>query len=283
MTTARTGRREAIFLGLIAIAATAVAGGLLRTPGGGTSSGGYTPRTPTFVNWESPQVHPIDLTPDGRFLLVTNTADNRLEVFTLATGVPQSIGSIPVGLDPVTIRPRTSTEAWVVNHISDSISIVDLTSMNVVKTIKTLKDEALRRRRLRRFALRAPSSPAQRPTPSRSLTPPTSQPPPPTSPSAATTPAPSPSAPTAPRSTPPSLNPATPPPSSVAAVLRRGGGAARLAFPPNVVSNATGPYAGVNPPPQLRHRFLAPHRRRQRGHQPGRPDRQKERRRPLDG
>ena len=140
MKTARTGRREATFLGFIAIAATAVAGGLLRTPGGGGSGSGYTPRTPTFVNWESPQVHPIDLTPDGRLLLVTNTADNRLELFTLATGVPQSIGSIPVGLDPVTVRPRTSTEAWVINHISDSISIVDLTTMNVVKTIKT-KDE----------------------------------------------------------------------------------------------------------------------------------------------
>ena len=34
-----------------------------------------------FVNFESPQVHPLELTPDGSRLLVANTADNRLEVF----------------------------------------------------------------------------------------------------------------------------------------------------------------------------------------------------------
>ena len=45
------------------------------------------------------------------------------------------MGSIPVGLDPVTVRARSNTEAWVVNGISDTISIVDLMSMNVVATL----------------------------------------------------------------------------------------------------------------------------------------------------
>src|SRR5438552_11920328 len=95
-------RREALFIGLIALGASGVASGLLRSPGGG----GYSARTPTFVNWETPQVHPIDRTPDGVHLLVTNTADNRLEVFTLAAGIPASVGAVPVGLDPVSVRPR---------------------------------------------------------------------------------------------------------------------------------------------------------------------------------
>ncbi|MBL8769693.1 MAG: hypothetical protein JNL94_20145, partial [Planctomycetes bacterium] len=35
----------------------------------------------SFVNWENPHVHPIDLTPDGATLLAVNTPDNRLELF----------------------------------------------------------------------------------------------------------------------------------------------------------------------------------------------------------
>ncbi len=91
----------------------------------------------SFVNWESPHVSPIDLTPDGSTLLVVNTADNRLEVYTITSAGVGLIhaGSIPVGLDPVSVRARTDTEAWVANAISDSVSVVDLTSMNVVATL----------------------------------------------------------------------------------------------------------------------------------------------------
>jgi len=89
----------------------------------------------TFANWESPPVHPVDMTPDGSTLLVTNTADDRLEVFALGAGLPAHTASIPVGLDPVSVRARTSTEAWVVNRVSDSVSIVDLAARNVVATL----------------------------------------------------------------------------------------------------------------------------------------------------
>ncbi|MBX3358161.1 MAG: hypothetical protein KF745_07015 [Phycisphaeraceae bacterium] len=89
-----------------------------------------------FVNWESPHVHPIDLTPDRGLLLAVNTADNRLEVFDVTrSGPPVKAGSVSVGLDPVSVRARSNTEAWVVNHISDSVSIVDLTTMRVVRTL----------------------------------------------------------------------------------------------------------------------------------------------------
>ena len=63
----------------------------------------------SFVNWESPPVHPVDMTPDGTRLLVVNTADDRLEVFTLGGSLPVHTASIPVGLDPVTrSRPHAT-------------------------------------------------------------------------------------------------------------------------------------------------------------------------------
>jgi YVTN family beta-propeller protein len=88
-----------------------------------------------FVNWESPPVHPVEMTPDGTTLLVVNTADDRLEVFTLGGALPAWSTSIPVGLDPVSVRARTDSEIWVVNRMSDSVSIVDLAARNVVATL----------------------------------------------------------------------------------------------------------------------------------------------------
>ena len=35
----------------------------------------------SFVNFETPHVHPMAMTPDGARLLVVNTADDNLEVF----------------------------------------------------------------------------------------------------------------------------------------------------------------------------------------------------------
>ncbi len=91
----------------------------------------------SFVNWENPHVHPLDITPDATKLLAVSTPDNRLEVFDLTGGSPVHMLSIPVGLDPVSVRARSSTEAWVVSHISDSVNIVDLAAGNVVKSLRT--------------------------------------------------------------------------------------------------------------------------------------------------
>ncbi|MGE0480704.1 MAG: hypothetical protein AB7Q17_09555 [Phycisphaerae bacterium] len=90
-----------------------------------------------FVNWETPHVHPLDLTPDGQTLLAVNTADNRLEVFSLAGGYPRHTASVPVGLDPVSVRARSNAEAWVANHVSDSVSVVSLATLNVIATLRT--------------------------------------------------------------------------------------------------------------------------------------------------
>jgi DNA-binding beta-propeller fold protein YncE len=90
-----------------------------------------------LVNWETPHVTPLALTPGGARLLAVNTPDNRLEVFTFAAGRLVRALSIPVGLDPVSVRARTDGEAWVVNHVSDSISVVDLALGHVVATLAT--------------------------------------------------------------------------------------------------------------------------------------------------
>ena len=90
-----------------------------------------------FSNWESAQVNPLALTPSGNTLLAVNTADNRLEVFDTSGGTTRWVRSISVGVEPVSVRARSETQAWVVNSISDSISIVDLPSGRVIRTLGT--------------------------------------------------------------------------------------------------------------------------------------------------
>jgi YVTN family beta-propeller protein len=94
------------------------------------------------VNWENLSVHPLALTPDEATLLACNTPDARLEILDVSGGTPVAIGSVMVGLDPVSVRARTDTEAWVVNHISDSVSVVDLGTLSVRATLRTLDEPA---------------------------------------------------------------------------------------------------------------------------------------------
>lgn len=95
-------------------------------------------KSSTFVNFETAPVHALDLSPDHSHLLACQIAAARLAVLDVAGPTPVLLGSIPVGLDPVSVRFRTATEAWVVNHISDSISIVDVPSRRVIATLDTL-------------------------------------------------------------------------------------------------------------------------------------------------
>jgi YVTN family beta-propeller protein len=96
----------------------------------------------SFVNWESAHVHPLDLTPDGTKLLAVNTADARLLVYDVTGASLVLLAEIPVGLDPVSVRARGNLRAWVVNQVSDSISVVDLASGNVVATLRTADEPA---------------------------------------------------------------------------------------------------------------------------------------------
>ena len=94
---------------------------------------------PSFTLFESGQVRPLALSPDGKLLFAVNTPDNRLEVFRIQGHGLEHRASIPVGLEPVAVAARSDGEVWVVNHLSDSISIVELTqgghSGRVVRTL----------------------------------------------------------------------------------------------------------------------------------------------------
>src|SRR3954469_12584139 len=60
-----------------------------------------------FVNIETAPVHPIAISPDGQTLAVCNLPDGRLELFDISSGIPTPIGSIPVGIDPTSVRFRS--------------------------------------------------------------------------------------------------------------------------------------------------------------------------------
>ncbi|HLX95168.1 MAG TPA: beta-propeller fold lactonase family protein, partial [Verrucomicrobiae bacterium] len=96
--------------------------------------------TTNFFNWETAPVHPIALSPDGTKIAVCNLPSDRVEVFDVTTGVPIPLGTVPVGLDPVTARFRTASELWIANFISDSVSIIDVPTMRVRNTISTTNE-----------------------------------------------------------------------------------------------------------------------------------------------
>src|SRR5205823_6860804 len=73
------------------------------------------------------QVRPLALSPDGSTLFAVNTPDNRLEVFDVTGRGLRHRGSVSVGLEPVAVAARSEREVWVVNHLSDSVSVVRLT------------------------------------------------------------------------------------------------------------------------------------------------------------
>src|SRR4029078_6257306 len=89
--------------------------------------------------FERGQVRPLALSPSGKRPFAANTPDNRLEVFRIDNHGLEHRASIPVGLEPVAVGARTDEEVWVVNHLPDSVSVVELTqggnSGRVVRTL----------------------------------------------------------------------------------------------------------------------------------------------------
>jgi DNA-binding beta-propeller fold protein YncE len=97
------------------------------------------PTASSFTAFESGQVRPLALSANRQYLYVTNTPDNRLEVFRIQKQQLVHTGSIPVGLEPVAVAARDDHEVWVVNHLSDSVSVIALDgnggSGHVVRTL----------------------------------------------------------------------------------------------------------------------------------------------------
>jgi DNA-binding beta-propeller fold protein YncE len=96
----------------------------------------------SFVNFESGHVRPLALSPDGARLFAVNTPDARLAIFDVGESDLTLVAEVPVGLEPVAVAARTNDEVWVVNHLSDSVSVVrvdpiDVTRSRVVRTLLT--------------------------------------------------------------------------------------------------------------------------------------------------
>jgi DNA-binding beta-propeller fold protein YncE len=100
-------------------------------------------QTGSYVNFEGRQVRSICLSPDGTRLFAVNTPDARVSVFDISNPVnpvPVLIREIPVGVEPVSVNALSSEEAWVVNEISDSVSVVSVSAGMVTATLPC-KDE----------------------------------------------------------------------------------------------------------------------------------------------
>ena len=144
-------RQGVRFIGLLCVLALSACGGGGTSGGNGTSGAGSgavatspapadstAPPTGTrldgprpvaepreFVTFESGQVRPLALDPAAGKLFAVNTPDGRVEVLD-TNGSLTLTDSITVGLEPVALALAPDGRLWVVNHLSDSVSIVDL-------------------------------------------------------------------------------------------------------------------------------------------------------------
>jgi YVTN family beta-propeller protein len=95
----------------------------------------------SYVNFEGKQTSPVRLSADGTRLFAVNTPDARLSVFDVSQpSNPHLIAEIPVGLEPASVNPRNNDEVWVVNEVSDSVSVVSVSNRLVLDTLY-VKDE----------------------------------------------------------------------------------------------------------------------------------------------
>ena len=89
-------------------------------------------------DFSSPHVHPLAVSADGLRLAAVNTPDGRLAVWSLLDPErPVLLREVRVGLEPISVAFRTADEAWVVDHLSDSVSVVDLARGVVSDTLRT--------------------------------------------------------------------------------------------------------------------------------------------------
>ena len=93
---------------------------------------------PAYTLFESGQVRPLALSPNGQLLFAVNTPDSRLEIFRVHASGLTHLSSVPVGIEPVAVAARSNDEVWVVNHLSDSVSVVDVTHPTRPTVTRTL-------------------------------------------------------------------------------------------------------------------------------------------------
>lgn len=96
--------------------------------------------TSAFVNFEGAQTSPIRISADGTRLFAVNTPNGTLSVFSLSNPAsPSLIAEIPVGIEPVSVNINPGVagndEAWVVNQISNSVSVISVMKGIVTDTL----------------------------------------------------------------------------------------------------------------------------------------------------
>ncbi len=89
------------------------------------------------LTFESGPVRPLAVSSDGARVFVANTPNGSLDLLRVTPAGLVVDGSVKVGIDPVAVAVRNDGEVWVVNHVSDSISIVDVAHAppRVVRTL----------------------------------------------------------------------------------------------------------------------------------------------------
>ena len=91
-----------------------------------------------FLTFDTLQVRPLAVSPDKTRLFAVNTPDNQLEIFDIQLdGTLVHAGSVQVGMEPSAVAARSNGEVWVVNFLSDSVSIVDVSGA-VPRVTRTL-------------------------------------------------------------------------------------------------------------------------------------------------
>jgi DNA-binding beta-propeller fold protein YncE len=128
-----------LLLALVAFSPQPAAAGRPRPPG--------TPEAAGFQNYLSPQSNPIVACPDLGFLFVASTTSNRVDVINISGQNPVWAAQVPVGLEPVSLAARPDGaggcggELWVSNHVSDSISVIDIEpgSASFLRAVATIQ------------------------------------------------------------------------------------------------------------------------------------------------
>ena len=87
--------------------------------------------------FESGPVRPITLSADGKRLFVTNRPAHCLEIYAVEGDALRLASTVAVGLEPVAVAERNANEVWVVNHLSDSVSVVRLDG--TARVLRTLQ------------------------------------------------------------------------------------------------------------------------------------------------
>jgi DNA-binding beta-propeller fold protein YncE len=94
------------------------------------------PSTSKFT-FESGPVRPLALSADASRVYVANTPNGSLDILRVTQVGLVRESSVKVGLEPVAVAVRNAGEVWVVNTLSDSVSVVDVTHTppRVVRTL----------------------------------------------------------------------------------------------------------------------------------------------------